>query len=131
MHTAKAEGLSEIFFNYSITDIETGKLIYNSSETDYSRDEDDFKSLEKLKEDGKCFYCYLDDYKASRALRNSLKYIKKMEVAQVDVLDMKYVKYGDDFEKIVAYNPNYKSMKLRYNIRLYNFTEVSEELRIF
>jgi len=124
VHTAKPEPSSEIFFNYEIYDLSNNHKIYSSSDMEIELEDETWKDLDKLRDSNLCYRCYLDEYKISKVLKNCLKVTKKMEIAEARVFDVaKYVTYGDDYHQIIKYNPNLEQLKLKYIIKLYNFTE--------
>jgi len=123
VHTSKPENNSEIFFTYQVFNMENNSLIYSSSDTDFDIEDPTWKDIDKLRESD-CYRCYLDEYRVSKLLKHCLKVTKKMEIAEVVVLDpAKYVQYGDDYNEIVKRCENFTNVKLKYVIKLYNFTE--------
>lgn len=49
-----------------------------------------------------------------------------MEIAEIKVPKPdRYIRYGDDYQQIIKYNPNIDQLQLKYIIKLYNFTEAS------
>jgi hypothetical protein len=124
--TSKPDKSSEIFFNYQIYDLKTETQIYSSGTHEFASEDDKYNDLEYLKSSGLCYYCYLDEYKISRLLKNSLKFTKKLETAEIRVFEpARYIKYGADYEHILKYSPNLENLQLKYIIQLYNFTEAT------
>jgi len=125
VHTSKPESNSEMFFNFQIYNAENNSLLYSSSDKDITLDDQTWKDLDLLRESGVCYSCFLDEYKVSKVLKNCLKLTKKMEIAEVLVLDpAKYIQYGDDYNEILKHTDNVANLKLKYVVKLYNFTEV-------
>ena len=99
--------------------------IYSSSDKEIELEDNVWKDLDQLRESDLSYKCYLDGYKISKVIKKCLEVTKKMEIAEALVLDVaKYITYGDDYQQILKYNPNLEQLKLKYVIKLYNFTEV-------
>jgi hypothetical protein len=127
--TAKADNNSEAFFNYSIANLKTGDTLYKSYNTEKLPEftEDELNSMDFLRSastKGDCVHLYLDEYKISRMLRQTLKRMKKNEVSDAVVKGNGYIKYGLDYDALVKANaPVTPESELKYTIIMYNFTE--------
>lgn len=122
-HTAKPEKMSEIFYNYEIYDYVTGSKIFSTPGFGFEPSHDEYKDLEFLKKSGKCQYLYLDEFSISKPLKRALKLIKKLEVAEMRILNTKHLTYGQDYEEVKKAYPNLENVKLKYIIEVYNFSE--------
>ena len=70
----------------------------------------------------KCVSYYLDDYKISKVLSNSIKRMKKLEYSEIFVSDPTLVKFGEDFDilmKKLGSIPEH----IVYKVKCYYFTE--------
>jgi hypothetical protein len=124
VHAAKPDKMSQIYFNYEIYDYNTGNKIYSTPGFGDEALRNDYKDLEFLKSSGKCRYLFLDDYAISRPFKRALQLIKKLEIAELRIIKTKHLTYGEDYEEVKKVCPNLENIKLKYEIELYNFTEV-------
>jgi len=124
--TARADNTSEVFLNFRILNMHSGEVVYSTlGEQDFTTvfTDEETRDFEGLRNSGKCFKAYLDEYRLSRTLKNVIRRMKKHEKAEVMVRGDRYVKYGRDYEELKEKNLVGPVCELRYEVVLYSFTE--------
>ena len=99
-----------------------GYEVYKSGQVRYFKKEEvSADNVDDLKEIGLKFY--LDEFILSEMMFELIKSMKKREICEVLVYDLKYIQYGKDFDAIQksGFIPNHNE-HLIYKVILYNFS---------
>ncbi|KAL4496561.1 hypothetical protein ABPG72_015922 [Tetrahymena utriculariae] len=120
--TAKPEKMAKIYFELKI-EID-GEIIYKSIDGDFpvltEKQVFDFDFLEQQPSSWKY---YLDEFKISKLLKNTIRRMKKQEYSILECRDKTLIQYGQDFEIIKEKCNGVIPDFVQYHIKLYNFTE--------
>ena len=98
INSEQPETTCKVYMNFSINTL-SGKLVYESGPVKYfKKSEVKSDNVDDLKEIGMKFY--LDEFAVSQMMFELIKSMKKREICEVFVYDLKYINYGKDFEAI-------------------------------
>ncbi len=108
----------EVYFDYKIFDLKTGKPIFSSVPSSKPYEFPEF-NLET------CCKTHLDEYTYSRLLKKCIKSTEKIEVSEFKVYDCRYLKYGTDYQEVIKYSPSLEGLQLKYVVTVYGSDEVN------